>query len=126
MDKEERRQYKRMFFSMDEGPVAFLEFPEKKLQAIILDLSPGGVGMSLKKEEAAPPVAMGERVLLKETRGILELQFIENIEMKIRWVQNYDSLQHILFGCEFMDVSEDFRNNIREFIYLWTYRIDRR
>lgn len=111
---------------MDEGPVAILELPDQKLHAIILDLSPGGVGMSIKKEKETSPVVMSERVLLRETRGIRELQFMKNIEMKIRWVQNYDSLQHILFGCEFIDASEDFRKNIREFIYLWTYRIDRR
>lgn len=105
-----------MFFSKEEGPVAAFTFagaPETVITAVVMDLSLGGLGLSIRKDEN--PVNVGDRLILSEIRGAKGLE-IADTEMEVRWLHNYEKLTHILFGCEFLVPSELLRNQIQEFI----------
>ncbi len=120
---EERRQHKRMFFSKKDGPVAIFSPPDREdeiVTAIVMDLSTGGFGLSIRKEEYR--VTIGDRLILTDLKGLAGLQFIVNIETEVKWLQDYKNFDHILFGCEFMNVSESFRKGIGEFINSWINR----
>jgi len=112
----EKRECKRMFFSKDDGPIAiftFVDTPEKSITTIVMDLSMGGLGLSIRKDQSS--VNVGDRMLLSEIRGAKGLD-IADVEMEVRWLHNYEKLTHILFGCEFADPSESLRIQIQEFI----------
>ena len=119
MDSE-RRQYNRMFFSKQDGPVASFTLPdphEKTISAIVMDLSLGGLGLSIRKNENM--VNIGDHLILTKIKGSTGLQTIANIETKVRWIQNYENFDHILFGCEFLNASESLREQIQQFINSW-------
>lgn len=121
MDLTERRLYKRMFFSMETGPVAVFTIPGmqgKTVSAIVMDLSVGGLGLSIRKEETTA-IKINDRMKLKEIKGERNLRFVSDLEVYVRWLQNYKSFKHILFGCEFADPSQTVKNQVQEFINSW-------
>lgn len=119
MDSE-RRQYNRMFFSKQDGPVAYFTLPESQEQtisAIVMDLSLGGLGLSIRKNEST--VNMGDCLILTKIKGSKGLETIANVETEVRWIQNYENFDHVLFGCEFLNASERLREQIQQFINSW-------
>ncbi|QTA89531.1 PilZ domain-containing protein [Desulfonema magnum] len=128
MERIERREYKRMFFSIEDGPVAVFDLPnyqEKTIRAIVMDLSPGGMGLSIKKDDNII-INVEDRLLLREFKGHTELWPVVGIETKIRWIQNYKGFKHMLFGCEFLDIPETAKDQIRNFINSWADKMTRR
>lgn len=106
---------------METGPVAVFTIPGmqgKIVSAIVMDLSIGGLGLSIRKEETAA-IKIDDRMKLKEIKGEKNLRFVSDLEVYVRWVQNYKSFKHILFGCEFADPSQTVKNQIQEFINSW-------
>ncbi len=119
--QEERRLNNRIFFSMKDGPVALFSLPglnDETISATIMDLSAGGLGLSFRKEENIK-INEGDRVILTEIKNIEELDAVANIELEIRWLRNYDAFKHILFGCEFINISEPIREQIWQFVNSW-------
>jgi len=123
-EQSERRHFKRIFFSMKDGPSAVFNFSEnyrKAITATVMDLSIGGLGLSIKKDEGL--IKEGEHLRLTEIKGVRYLKSIADIEMEIKWLRNYESFQHILFGCEFVYISDICRQDIQQFINLWAIRV---
>jgi len=121
MDNAERRRYKRMFFSIEEGPVAVFTVPDSKgriFTAIIMDLSPGGLGLSVKKDENI--IKPGECLILAEIKGTKGLESVKDIETEVKWIQNFKAFKHILLGCEFLNITEAQKEDIQSAINLWT------
>lgn len=119
--QEERRVSSRIFFSMKDGPTALFTLPglnDETITATIMDLSAGGLGLSLRKEENIK-INEGDSVILTEIKNIEELEAVTNIEMEIRWLRNYEAFKHILFGCEFLNISEPVGEQIRKFVDSW-------
>ncbi|MCP4346645.1 MAG: PilZ domain-containing protein [Desulfobacterales bacterium] len=119
--QEERRLSNRIFFSMKDGPVALFTLPEhndETISATIMDLSAGGLGLSFRKEENIK-IHEGDHLILTEIKNIVELEEVADIELKIRWLRNYDAFKHILFGCEFINISEPIREQIWQFVNSW-------
>jgi len=128
MGVAERRQYKRMFFSIEEGPLGVFALPDMDtgvLTAIIMDLSMGGLGLSIRKG-GDMSINVGDRLILTEIRGMADtnLRPINNIETEIKWIQNYRAFRHILFGCEFVDITQTTRDQIQQFINSWVEDAD--
>ncbi len=123
-EQSERRQFKRIFFSMKDGPSAVFNFSgkyRKTITATIMDLSIGGLGLSIKKDESL--IKEGEHLRLTGIKGVRYLESVADIEMEIKWLRNYESFQHILFGCEFVDISDICREDIQQFINLWAAHV---
>lgn len=121
MNGIERRQYKRMFFSIEEGPLAVFALPDvgkEVLTAIVMDLSLGGLGLSVRKGGNVR-INVGDRLILTEIKGAANLRPISNMETEIKWIQNYRAFKHILFGCEFVNATDTVREQIQQFINSW-------
>jgi c-di-GMP-binding flagellar brake protein YcgR len=107
-----------MFFSMEEGPIAvFTDDRNRTFTAVIMDLSPGGLGLSIKKGETT--ITDGDSLILSEVRGRSGLESIKNLNTEVKWVQNFKAFKHILFGCEFTDITEAHQEDIQTAINLW-------
>ncbi len=106
---------------METGPVAVFTVPGmqgKIISAIVMDLSVGGLGLSIRKDETIA-IKANDRMKLKEIKGERNLRFVSDLEVYIRWVQNYKAFKHILFGCEFAEPSETVKNQVQDFINSW-------
>ena len=110
-----------MFFPVEAGPVAIFTFPNVKdgiFSAVIMDLSPGGLGLTLKKGETL--IKPGDSLILTEIKGAENLASVKNLETEIKWIQSFKAFKHILFGCEFTNISELLKEEIQAFIDLWS------
>ncbi|MDM8517847.1 PilZ domain-containing protein, partial [Desulfobacterales bacterium HSG16] len=118
---DERRKFKRIFFSMKNGPLAVLSggiFPESKLETTVMDLSSGGMGLICKKDDMMNFKA-GDDFIIDAVSGIDGLESFEKISAKIIWIQDYRDFQHILFGCEYNDISPTQSDIIQGLIDVW-------
>jgi len=123
-DQCERRQYKRIFFSLKDGPTAIFNFSanhSKAISATVMDLSIGGLGLCLKKDDGL--IKIGRHLRLTEIKGVNFLKSVADIEMEIKWLRSYDTFQHSLFGCEFLNISNAGKEDIQQFINLWAARL---
>ncbi|MEE4355515.1 MAG: PilZ domain-containing protein [Desulfococcaceae bacterium] len=117
---QNRRRFQRIFFSADAEITGFfrLDAPYSRIAvAVITDLNAKGIGIRFHKDEC-PQLVSGDRLtILKITEP--RLAFICGPEMKIRWVINHRSLEHMAMGCEFDGISPDFMRQIDELVKTW-------
>ncbi len=116
----DRRESERIFFSRKNGLEAAFTLPdaqEEIFSATLMDLSLKGLGLSFKKGEYE--IDVGDHMRVAEIRNKAELKDIADIAVEIRWMRCYDALNHILFGCEFLDISDAAREQIQDFIRSW-------
>lgn len=121
----ERRLFERIFFSSDDGIIGTFSLPDPYMgaaPATIMDISEDGMGITFLKKEC-PPFNKGERLVLKEINNMKSLNFLNNIEMEIRWVLSHRSLEHIALGCRLIDVSDETKAMLRKVISSWSIKI---
>lgn len=119
----ERRQHQRIFFSGRDNVVvsfAWKERPTVSFTASMMDISGGGIGVTLKKE-AAPEMEKGDILILKHIRN-LDLFPDPGLAMEIRWVFNHKAMAHIALGCEFIAPSAAMQAQIETLMQEWTVR----
>lgn len=112
------RKHKRILFSAKEGVRCDLVIGgsgDGKIRANIMNLSQGGVGLSVRKDEGAA-IHEGSRITIAEILGLEDLRVIENVSMEVRWVLKDDILAHMGMGCQFMDMSSDALEKVQSFI----------
>lgn len=117
---QERRRYQRLFFSAEESITGIFRLSEPYQQhavAGIMDLNPEGIGITFHKDEC-PQLVSGESLTLLKVPDS-RLEFMENIEMRIQWVLNHRSLEHMAMGCEFMGISSAFIRRVDEIMQSW-------
>ena len=117
----EQRQYKRLYFPMDEVIRAVFSFSGDKqlmFDSKVLNLSELGLGLVVRKSDtnAADDLKAGDILHLKEIVGNPDLKFVHGIKSEIRWVANAKWMDNIGFGCEFIDISAELREKIDTFI----------
>jgi len=125
--EQERRRFERLFFSAEENISGVFRLPEPyRQQALgsIMDMNQEGIGITFPKDECPQLVTGDSLVLIK----IMDerFSFMGNIGMKIMWVLNHRSLDHMAMGCEFIQASSDLREQISEILKKWPHiRSDR-
>jgi c-di-GMP-binding flagellar brake protein YcgR len=118
---KERRRYHRIFFSREDGISATFAFsdPQKGLlTAQIINLSEGGLGLALSKNEKKR-IGKGDHLILSRLTGIKGLEPLINVEVEIRWILENQSLEFVGLGCQFFDSPESMQEEIRTFIHDW-------
>jgi c-di-GMP-binding flagellar brake protein YcgR len=123
-EKERRRRFQRIFFSLKDEIIGIFSFPDLQrgvLAAHIINVSEGGMGLALEKEEKNR-IKKGDQVTLSQIRGIKGLESLRHVEAEIRWILDDPPLELIGFGCEFLNVPESLRDTLRVFIDSW-YRL---
>jgi len=117
-EQQERRRSQRIFFSIEDGIkgiFAFSDHQRSLLTATIINISEGGLGLALGKDNK-DRIATGDYVILSHITGIQGLESLTNVEAEIKWIVDNPSLEFLGFGCEFLDAFESMRDAIRLFI----------
>lgn len=117
-DIAENRQYERIYFSKNEGPRAVFETGEDKtwtLAASVMDMSVGGLGLGAEKNPEFK-LHVGDKMLLKEIDCLTGLEDFPEVHVRVRWIRDFDILSHVLVGCEFTDVPEEFESRIMQYM----------
>ena len=115
---KERRRFKRRVI-VEEGVVGIFHFrgaKEELVTAKIMDLSEGGLQLAVKRIDSKG-IAVGKHLVLKEIKGLTDLESITGVELEIRWIVGPPSFDNIGVGCEIINISERVREQIRQFVY---------
>ena len=115
---EERRKHQRVVFTARDEVVGDVNVPsavQSQLALKIADISVGGVRFLLSRTDAGD-IRSGETFLLQRIRGNAALAFVRAVAAEVRWVLDHPSFDHLLIGCEFVDPSEGFRQQIEQFV----------
>jgi len=119
--KSERRRYKRVFFSNQDDLTGILKLSDNReafLTAFVKDLSEGGLGFAVKRDQKNKIIA-GSQLTIKKIRGSEHLGFITDLKLEVIWVLDFDGLEHVGFGCRFLDMPQAFREKIRNYVKAW-------
>ncbi len=100
--------------------MALLRFSRESNEVIrtrILNLSEGGVFFTAaSNEERLNKLDKGGRLILVKISGTTPGLNIQHTEMEVRWTIYDKFLDHIGFGCEFVDIAEQTRRQIVGFV----------
>ncbi len=118
VDKSERRKNPRVFFLKNEDVEARLQMvggEETFFQALVKDLSRAGIGFLL---ERTVPVTIrpGDRLVINQIRGADAVDFLTTATLKVEWVLDTDILDHIGFGCSFLELNGDAQAKLDKYI----------
>ena len=121
MTKEERRQSKRVLFTVEDGIVGVFNPPGnggESVQASVMDISSGGVKL-LFKPILENKIKEGDRLVLSEIRGSGSSQVVINIDSEVKWVTEDELSDNIGLGVEFLNVLEDEKEQINDMVEYW-------
>jgi c-di-GMP-binding flagellar brake protein YcgR len=117
--RKERRRFKRVAIPVDEGIMGFISPPrliaDESIAVKIIDLSAGGLHFFLHRS-SFKEISTGDHLILKEIKGTKKLDLISNIELEVKWIADHQALKHVGFGCEFLHISEEIRQQIDQFV----------
>jgi c-di-GMP-binding flagellar brake protein YcgR len=118
--KPEKRQHTRIIFNKSskvEAVVTVTDASESKqnFPSSVLNMSEGGVQLSIKREEL-PEVRTGNTFILTGITGVSELEELTDIAMRVVWVMDNEYLEHVLLGMCFTSLSEEQRQILRSFV----------
>jgi hypothetical protein len=113
----EKRRYERIFFTREQRIEGLFSQPEEEggLKVLVLNLSVGGLHFTQKREYRTD-IAKGDRLIMKGITGPDPLNLLKDIKVEIMWVLDHEFLQHISYGCQFLDMPQDMREVIRDVV----------
>ena len=101
----ERRTHKRYFLSNKQNVPLQLKLSDQLLEARLLNISVGGIGLAVSKQH--------RNILLKadeESNFLItsimdeDFCFLKDKKIKIKWILSSDTLNSIGAGCEFVNM----------------------
>ena len=117
-ETNERRRFQRIFFSIEDGIkgiIAFLDYQRGLLVAHIINIGEGGLGLAVSNDKKDKRVK-GDQIILTHITGMQGLESLVNVDAKIKWLMDDPSLEFVVFGCKFLDISEPMKDAIGIFI----------
>lgn len=116
-ESRDQRRHERLYLSTSEGIIGVFTHTGHRvdLEARIVDISMGGIGLALKKD-GVQGVTKGDLLVLKKVSGNPYLRPMSNIVMRIRWVLYHETLDHVGCGCEFINIPQVYGLLIQQFI----------
>ena len=118
---EERRKYKRVLFTIEDGVVGVFNPPdsyEESVTANIMNLSEGGLQLTFQSI-LDNKIKEGDRLLLTEIKGKDTSQMIINVDTEVKWISEDQLSQQVGIGCEFKDLLEFKKDKINEIVEFW-------
>lgn len=119
----ERRRYPRLVFSPKDGVTTGLCFSaldgaKFPIQAVVMNLSWGGLGMGVPREEMGGlTLAPGDRLTITELRIVYrQVRLALGVTAQIRWTVAADHIDHICFGCAFNAPGDRLRQQLNGFV----------
>ena len=113
---DEKRQYRRLILTMEDGFFGTFQLPDgDTLVAPVLSLSAGGLHFALPAAKQ-DVVAEGTRMHLKKLVGTVKLNFLEEIDVEIRWKEKANTPDYLFVGCKLIDLSESVIAQVIKFV----------
>lgn len=110
--------FKRIFFSEKEQVRAIFSYlgnGDFLMSTTVLDLSENGLGLTLPKIKCNG-LRSGDVLMLRKIIGNPHLYFIRNLKTEIRWILHHDFLDHLGFGCRFIQPPPTLQNQLHDFM----------
>ncbi len=113
----ENRRYARIFFTREQRIEGYFSMPAEEggLKVQVLNLSEGGLHFTQKREYKTD-IEMGQRLTLTGLQGPDPLKFFQNVVVEIKWILDHEYLEHISYGCQFLDLPDEMREVIRDVV----------
>ena len=115
----ERRKYRRVAIPADDGIMGIVRSSQLTVDDAaavnIINLSEGGLHFFLPKG-SFKEINIGDHLTLKEITGAKKLECIANIELEVKWIAKHQALKHVGLGCEFINIFDQNRKQIDEFV----------
>jgi hypothetical protein len=93
---------------------------EKRLpiQAMVMNLSRGGLGMGIPRDEMGGlSLAEGDRFEVVELRiAYRQVRLALTTQAEIRWTIDADYLDHVCFGCAFIQPGDPLGQHLARFV----------
>lgn len=115
---KDNRQGLRIYFSAEDGVNGELKAEgngNETFPARILNLSEGGIGLSLDAKTGRM-LQKGDRLVLNGMSGIGGSLFTDAALLEVAWILNHEGFDHVGAGCSFILVSVPDMERIRTFI----------
>ncbi|NNF97827.1 MAG: PilZ domain-containing protein [Desulfobacteraceae bacterium] len=117
-DPVNRRKNERIYLGKTEVISADLRYNKTETSVLnvrIKDLSEGGLGFLVKRPEL-PVIKEDKYLLLENITGSRDLHFLKSSKLIVRWLLDIDGLNHISFGCEFIDLETSKRKKLKDYV----------
>jgi hypothetical protein len=113
----ESRQCKRIFFTETdniEGAAIVEGMANQAIPIKFLNMSEGGVSFQADRS-MRQRISWDQVITLKVERTGL-LAFLDNIEVEVKYVLDYDIVPQVTFGCQFIEIPKIVLDEIRKII----------
>lgn len=109
----EKRAFQRLAFSKSSEINAVLVKvgSDEQVEVKVLNVSQGGMGFAAQRSSREKIAEETEFRLERITNGT-GLPCLKGQMLKVKWVLNYDQLDNLGVGCEFVDLPENCREEI--------------
>ncbi len=112
------RKYTRLFFQADDDIkciCSFTDSKDEKVTANVMNISEGGICLTINRDEIISISKNDELFLLSLTEKTLTL-FDTEIRMIVRWVMDNKFFKNIELGCQFLDPPDNITEQIRSLV----------
>ncbi len=121
-EKSERRRNPRIFFLKKDDMHARLRMlsgEEALLQVLVKDLSLAGIGFLLERTETVTVRPQSRLVITKINGTNAAVDFLAQTTLEVEWVLDTAILDHIGFGCRFLNLNKGIQAKLEEYILAW-------
>ncbi|KPJ74894.1 MAG: hypothetical protein AMJ54_16360 [Deltaproteobacteria bacterium SG8_13] len=118
-DGAEKRKFKRVVFSAGDeviGVVTWPEHGEEPFAYRVSDIGAGGMRFILTREKAPQIIDFNDTLHLREIKGKSQLEFVAGVALEVRWVIEHEMFEHMVIGCEFVNIEADVQKQIDAFV----------
>lgn len=117
-DNIERRHNRRVFFLKDNDVHAKLKVLggiETYVQARVKDISLAGMGFLLERTEPSI-LSPGDRLIITRVQEAKAVDFLTQTTLEVQWVVDTALLDHIGFGCRFVNLDHATQATLDDYI----------
>ncbi len=121
MSGAERRQFRRVLFTVEDGIIGTFSVPgeeNEKITGQVINISEGGICLTFKPI-LNQKIKEGDRLLLTELKSSKSKQLVINVDTEIKWISEGELSEKIGTGCEFVDLFSEKKERINEFVEYW-------
>jgi c-di-GMP-binding flagellar brake protein YcgR len=118
---ESRRQYKRALFTIEDDIKGIFSIPGSDIRPIstyILNLGQGGTYFIINQSDESH-FQPGTRLVLVQIKGHEPLQYLVNVDVEIKWIFDHNIMEYVGAGCQFLNISQSSRDQIKSFVEAW-------
>lgn len=115
---EEKREFKRAFFTVKEDIVATIQTlrePSTSFNVNILSISAGGLSFFGPRREVID-IKEDDRLTVTDLKTPKPLGPIATAEVMVKYIKTFQGNDRIILGCVFTKMSDALRNKVQNFV----------